>query len=54
MGSYGGVAGPSGPSFFVDSGGVLRMAYHAWTPGRVGYEAGGARALWVDPLPFEG
>ena len=37
-------AGPGGQEWFVDRSGQLRMAYHAWTPGRVGYPRG-ARSL---------
>ncbi len=33
----GSVAGPGGASAFKDTRGRLRLAYHAWTPGRVGY-----------------
>ena len=45
------VAGPGGQEWFTDSTGQLRMAYHGWTPGHVGYP-GGARSLrlaTVDP-----
>jgi beta-xylosidase len=30
-------SGPGGPSVFVDSSGRIRMAFHAWLPGRVGF-----------------
>ena len=43
-------AGPGGPSAFVDSGGALRLAYHAWTAGQVGYP-GGARRLHLASNP---
>ena len=36
-------AGPGGQSFFRDSRGALRMAYHAWKPGHVGYRPGDPR-----------
>ena len=42
-----GLAGPGGASAFYDRSGRLRLAFHAWSPDRVGYEAGGARALHV-------
>ena len=45
-------AGPGGPSPFSAPDGSLWMAYHAWTPGKVGYAAGGARSLHVDRLEF--
>lgn len=31
------VAGPGGPAPFLDTKGKLRLAYHAWRPGAVGY-----------------
>jgi beta-xylosidase len=40
------VAGPGGQEWVVDQSGELRMVYHGWTPGRVGYPAG-ARSLRV-------
>ncbi len=51
MASHGSGYGPSGPDVFVDASGVTRLAYHAWT-GAVGYQNGGVRSLWVDPLTF--
>jgi hypothetical protein len=50
MASHGVALGPSGPSLFVDSGGVTRIAYHAWTGG-VGYPTG-VRSLWIDRVRF--
>ena len=52
MGSDGQAVGPAGPTFFTDTAGALRIGYHAWSPGRVGYAAGGARSLWIDRLDF--
>ena len=54
MGSHGQAVGPSGPTFFTDGAGALRMGYHAWSPGKVGYGAGGARSLWIDRVDFVG
>ena len=51
MVSHGIGSGPSGPDVFVDASGATRLAYHAWT-GAVGYQNGGVRSLWVDPLTF--
>ncbi len=51
MASHGTGYGPSGPDVFVDASGAIRLAYHAWT-GAVGYQNGGVRSLWVDPLTF--
>ncbi|HJV08567.1 MAG TPA: glycoside hydrolase family 43 protein [Acidimicrobiales bacterium] len=44
--------GPGGQEFFVDAGGSLRMAFHAWAPGRVGYANGGRRALHLARVAF--
>ena len=30
-----------------------RIAFHAWTPPRVGYDDGGTRSLWIERLAFE-
>ena len=54
MGSHGQAVGPAGPTFFTDTAGVLRIGYHAWSPGKVGYPAGGARSLWIDRLDIVG
>lgn len=45
-------AGPGGQEFFTDSDGAVQMAYHAWTPGAVGYAAGGARSLRIASIRF--
>jgi beta-xylosidase len=47
--SDGSVAGPGGQEWFIDSAGALRMVYHGWQPGRVGYPAGtrSMRLAWV-------
>ena len=52
MAGTGPAAGPGGQEFFTDGDGALRMAYHAWTPGRVGYRAGGARSLRIACVGF--
>jgi beta-xylosidase len=52
MASEGEAVGPGGPTFFEDAAGALHIGYHAWSPGRVGYAAGGARSLWIDRLTF--
>jgi beta-xylosidase len=49
-----GMAGPGGAEVFVAADGGWRIAFHAWTPPRVGYAAGGERSLWIEPLAFEG
>ncbi|MGH9277831.1 MAG: glycoside hydrolase family 43 protein [Acidimicrobiales bacterium] len=46
--------GPGGQEFFTDTDGALRMAYHAWTPGTVGYGNGGARSLRIARVTFTG
>jgi beta-xylosidase len=48
-----GMAGPGGAEVFADADGGWRIAFHAWTPPRIGYEHGGARSLWIEPLGFE-
>jgi hypothetical protein len=45
LATHGDVAGPGGPSPFIDTLGRLQLAFHAWTPPRVGYPAGGQRTL---------
>ncbi len=45
--------GPSGPAVFTGPDGGFRFAYHAWTPDRIGYPAGGSRQLWIERLSFE-
>lgn len=47
------VAGPGGQELFTDSSGHLRMAYHGWTPGQVGYPHG-ARSLRVATVDLTG
>ena len=51
MASHGTGLGPSGPEVFVDASGATKLAYHAWT-GAVGYQNGGVRSLWIDPVTF--
>jgi beta-xylosidase len=46
FGSDANVAGPGGQEWFLDHTGQLRMAYHGWTPGEVGYPRG-ARSLRI-------
>ena len=48
-----GMAGPGGAEVFTAADGTGRIAFHAWTPPRVGYENGGARSLWIERLDFE-
>jgi Glycosyl hydrolases family 43 len=43
-------AGPGGAHVFAGPAGRLHIVYHAWTGGRVGYDTGGVRALFVEPL----
>lgn len=54
MSSRKAAAGPGGAELFTDVAGGLRIAYHAWHPDRVGYEAGGARSLWIGKVRFAG
>lgn len=50
--SGGASVGPGGQEFFTDHEGALRMAYHGWTPGSVGYQGGGARSLRIARVGF--
>ncbi len=54
FGSDAEVAGPGGQEFFTGPDGRWRMAYHGWTPGRVGYPNGGARSLRIVAVDFDG
>jgi beta-xylosidase len=51
LGTTGPASGPQGPMVFQDSSGTTRMAFAAWY-GAVGYQNGGARALWIGALRF--
>lgn len=51
--SDGVVAGPGGQEWFTDGSGAVRMAYHGWSPGRIGYP-GGARSLRMATVTFPG
>ena len=52
MTAGGPAAGPGGQELFTDAMGGLRMAHHGWTPGAVGYGAGGARSLRFSHVEF--
>jgi beta-xylosidase len=52
--SGGAAAGPGGQEAFRGLDGGWYLAYHAWTPGRVGYPGGGARSLRVGRLDLSG
>lgn len=41
--------GPQGPMVFTDRSGATRMAFAAWN-GKVGYDRGGVRSLWIGTL----
>lgn len=47
-------AGPGHQSIVLDDDGDPWLAYHAWDSGRIGDQAGGRRALWLDELAFDG
>ncbi|MGH9009992.1 MAG: glycoside hydrolase family 43 protein [Acidimicrobiia bacterium] len=49
-----GIAGPGGAEVFTDADDGWRIAFHAWTPPRVGYDHDGARSLWIERLDFAG
>jgi beta-xylosidase len=45
-----GMAGPGGAEVFTAADGTRHIAFHAWTPPRIGYDNGGARSLWIESL----
>lgn len=45
-----GAIGPGGTSVFTSLDESTWIAYHAWSEAAVGYEAGGARSMWIDRL----
>jgi beta-xylosidase len=51
--SRGSAAGPGGQTPFVDAGGTLRLVFHAWRSGDVGYP-GGERSLRFLPVSWPG
>jgi beta-xylosidase len=51
--SRGSAAGPGGQTPFVDAGGTLRLAFHAWRAGDVGYPSG-ERSLRTLPVSWPG
>jgi beta-xylosidase len=52
FGSDQAVAGPGGQEFFTDVQGGLKMAYHGWQPGVVGYPRG-VRSLRITGIAFD-
>ena len=48
-----GMAGPGGAEVFTAADGEWRIAFHAWTPPRIGYAAAGRRSLWIERLRFD-
>ncbi|MHB1445799.1 MAG: glycoside hydrolase family 43 protein [Acidimicrobiales bacterium] len=53
LSSHGTEAGPGSPGLFYDGAGQLKVAYHAWTTGHVGYP-GGARSLHIGTVEITG
>lgn len=53
IGSDDRVAGPGGQCVVRDAAGHVYLAYHAWSPDRIGYERGGARMLHIDRLGLD-
>ena len=51
LGSRGNAQGSQGPNVFTDLSGATRMAFAAWY-GKVGYENGGGRSMWIGELGF--
>jgi GH43 family beta-xylosidase len=48
-----GLPGPGGESFVTVAAGQVDMAFHGWR-GAIGYVEGGYRALYIEPVDFEG
>lgn len=53
LGSSKHAAGPGSPDFFTDGSGELRMVFHAWLNGTVGYRAGSFRSLYSVAVTFD-
>ena len=53
LGSSRKAAGPGSPEFFTDGAGDLRMVFHAWLNGTVGYRAGSFRSLYSVAVTFD-
>jgi beta-xylosidase len=51
LGTRGNAQGSQGPAIFTDSSGATHMAFAAWY-GKVGYEHGGVRSMWMGALGF--
>jgi hypothetical protein len=51
LGTESAFGGPGGPSVFADAKGDLRIAFHAWLPGRVGFPF--SRPLFILPLTVD-
>ncbi len=54
LSSYGSIIGPGGGAVFTDTNGASWLAYAAWTWPCTNYSCGGARKLYVAPMPFPG
>jgi Glycosyl hydrolases family 43 len=52
LGSSAEARGPGGQELFIDPAGDLRMVFHAWLKGVVGYEAGSFRGLHTVGVDF--
>jgi len=53
LASAGATVGPGGQAAFTDTGGAMRLAYHAWTAPRIGYPQG-VRTMHLERLTFPG
>lgn len=47
------ISGPGGAHAFIGPSGQVSLIYHAWLGDDVGYESGGVRALFVEPVQVE-
>jgi len=53
LGSSKQAAGPGSPELFTDGAGQLRMVFHAWLNGTVGYRSGSFRSLYSVAITFD-
>lgn len=50
LSTYETAAGPGGQELSIDAEGESHVVYHAWDPAQVGYDAGGSRRLYFEPV----
>lgn len=53
LASYDRAAGPGGQELVVGADGEAAVVYHGWAPDLVGYESGGSRRLYAEPVELD-